>query len=132
MDTGSTEHKAAYKAQEIKRLTESAWSNMITATHMGKAITELTELRAKAAGEVEGKQKELEVLPHGKENREKRATLTKEIGMGERGLKHVDQRMQMLVEQIETHKDVARRELARANTIETQFPALLEENKTEA
>lgn len=127
METGSQKHKEDFKSSEVKRLTESAWINTISAEQLRSSLPQLTEIREKAAAETEQKQKELDALnPHGKEDRQKRQDMKVAVERGKRGLAYIDERMEMLKKQIQNHEETAQRELARANFIEEKFPQLLD------
>ena len=78
MQTASTEHIDAFKASEVKRLTEESWKIKISGEHLRTTIPRLEDLIAKAQTDSEKVQEELNALDPAdktKQPREKRKEL---------------------------------------------------------
>lgn len=129
MQTASAEHQAAFKADEIKRLTEEGWKQKISAEHLRTTISRLDDLKAKALGEIEGHRKELEALDptdHTRETREKRKALEKKIENGENGIRFVDDKIEQIHKQIDHLDEQSQAQFKRAHFMEEHFPQCLE------
>lgn len=134
MQTASAEHKESFKADEIKRLTESGWKQKITAEHLRSSIPRLEDLKLKAGKDVEECQKELEALdPQDKtrETREKRKAIERKIEGGIRGMKFVDTKIEQIQKQIDALEEQSQTEYKRAQFIEENFPACLDYKQPE-
>lgn len=129
MQTASAEHQAAFKAEEIKRLTEEGWKQKISGEHLRTTIPRLEDLKAKAMKETEEHQKELDALDPAdktRETREKRKALELKIKNGNNGVVFVDQKIEQILKQIEHLDEQSQAQLKRAQFMEEHFPQCLE------
>lgn len=134
MQTASAEHKDAFKESEVKRLTEEAWKQKISAEHLRTTIPRLEDLMKKAADEAEPLRKELEALDpadHTRETREKRKALEKKIENSEKGIDYCGQQIESILKQIAHLDEQSQANLKRAQFVEENFPACLDYKQPE-
>lgn len=129
MQTASQEHIDAFKASEVKRLTEESWKLKISGEHLRTTLPRLEDLIKKAQTESEPIQKELDALDpadHTRETREKRKTLEKKIENANSGIAFCEKKIEEILKQIEHYDEQSQAQLKRAQFMDENFPACLE------
>jgi hypothetical protein len=129
MQTGSPEHITAFKAEEVKRLTESSWSKKISAELVRSSLPRMEALIEKTVTEQAKLQEELDAIDekdHTRETREKKKALETKIEGSEKGIAYVQEKIEQIMKQVTHLDEQSQAELARAKYMEENFPACLE------